>query len=159
MLNLDAVANALRVMILDPKIRAFLEVNDPKALEQAVVALGPAPINMDPNVVVSFGNTHQSVRIEDGWDDQALTIGRNVSLSGGFEIRLDRNQRFDARWMDELGTYVLRVNKVRPPTRLLREPATPGDPSAHGTAEGARTAATLREPPTLPRGERPLGNS
>ena len=34
-----AVTDALKVMILDPSIRAFLEANDPKALEQAEEAL------------------------------------------------------------------------------------------------------------------------
>jgi hypothetical protein len=31
---------ALRVMVLDPKISSWLEANDPKALEQALNALG-----------------------------------------------------------------------------------------------------------------------
>lgn len=34
-----ALWSALAVMVLDPKIRAFLEINDPKALEQALKAL------------------------------------------------------------------------------------------------------------------------
>ena len=33
------VVEALAVIVLDPKIRAFLEENDPKALQQAVNAL------------------------------------------------------------------------------------------------------------------------
>jgi hypothetical protein len=32
--------NALKVLVLDAKIRAWLEANDPKALEQAMRALG-----------------------------------------------------------------------------------------------------------------------
>lgn len=32
--------DALAVFVLDPKIRAWLEENDPKALEQALAALG-----------------------------------------------------------------------------------------------------------------------
>lgn len=36
------VASALAVMILDPKIKAFLEANDPKALEQAQRAVKAA---------------------------------------------------------------------------------------------------------------------
>tara|TARA_R110000824_G_scaffold67157_2_gene173904 strand:- start:4950 stop:5168 length:219 start_codon:yes stop_codon:yes gene_type:complete len=42
MINPDVeatVANALKVMVYDPSIRAFLEANDPKALEQAEEAL------------------------------------------------------------------------------------------------------------------------
>lgn len=34
------LSNALAVLIVTPKIRAFLEANDPKALEQAREALG-----------------------------------------------------------------------------------------------------------------------
>jgi ABC-type sugar transport system substrate-binding protein len=40
------VASALAVMTVNPKIRAFLEANDPKALEQAERALKAA--NEDP---------------------------------------------------------------------------------------------------------------
>ena len=34
------ISNALKVMVNDPSIRAFLQANDPKALEQAEEALG-----------------------------------------------------------------------------------------------------------------------
>jgi hypothetical protein len=36
---MSAIQRALLVMVLDPKIRAFLQANDPKALEQAEKAL------------------------------------------------------------------------------------------------------------------------
>ena len=36
---LPTIENALKVMVHDPRIRAFLEANDPKALEQAEEAL------------------------------------------------------------------------------------------------------------------------
>lgn len=36
-----AAARALAVLVLDPKIATFLATNDPKALEQAYLALGP----------------------------------------------------------------------------------------------------------------------
>jgi len=35
----EELVAALSVMVLDPQIKAFLEVNDPKALEQARTAL------------------------------------------------------------------------------------------------------------------------
>lgn len=39
-LNPKQLADALRVIVLTPAIRAYLLENDPKALEQALAALG-----------------------------------------------------------------------------------------------------------------------
>ena len=36
--------DALKVMLLDPKIRPFLEKNDPKSVQQAIKALGEDPL-------------------------------------------------------------------------------------------------------------------
>ena len=40
---------ALSVMLLTPKIRKFLDKNDPKAVEQAVKALGGDPAGKEVN--------------------------------------------------------------------------------------------------------------
>lgn len=46
------VASALAVMLLDPKIRAFLEANDPKALEQGQRAIAAAEQDPDFDFVL-----------------------------------------------------------------------------------------------------------
>lgn len=40
--RLRKIVNALKVIALDPKIREFLEANDPKALEQVEAAINSA---------------------------------------------------------------------------------------------------------------------
>jgi hypothetical protein len=45
--NAAVITDALKVMVLAPKIRAFLETNDPKALAQAELALGRVGIYID----------------------------------------------------------------------------------------------------------------
>lgn len=42
---MKALIKALLVFVLDPKIRAFLETNDPKALAQATAALKSVGVN------------------------------------------------------------------------------------------------------------------
>ncbi len=44
----EALVKALGVMVLDRRIRAFLEANDPKALEQARKALVAVGAQADP---------------------------------------------------------------------------------------------------------------
>ena len=50
MTTLQQLYNALQVLVLTPHIRAYLEENDPKALEQAKEAILRAHV-MEPDLV------------------------------------------------------------------------------------------------------------
>jgi hypothetical protein len=60
------LANALRVIVEDPNIRDFLSMQDPKALEQARLALGMDP--EPPRFFESSGSWYCAPCANDGHD-------------------------------------------------------------------------------------------